>query len=909
MQPKFPQNSDEIILAKLVAPELPSNYVRRPYLFSQFLKGLSRKIVLVSSPAGFGKTTLLSEWYRMLPEHGEDYRTIWVTLDRDDDDSIRFWAHLTASLKKVFPGIGDDVSFSRQPPSEDDEKEVLDRSIIRLSNYLHENAASPGGEFVLFFDNIDALSDHFFAKLVDYFSVYLPSNFRVVAAGSVCPSVSIDYQRMGSVYEFPAGDIAFSRQELTSFMANKYGSAASEQLVQELYSLTQGWATGIRLFSDAVELHELKNMRVLDKNLLYSLVDKYFASFIIKQIEDDCASFLIATSVLERMSAPLCDCLRERDDSHAILADLSEKSFFIEPCQGKAGWYQYHPLFLRWLRTKLFQMRTPQIRELSSRAQDWYEREKLPYDAAKYMLMASDPEMIDNLAAAAHFQRGDTSVSFLSWMCDIPAKSLIHDATLSLYVTRGYLSYGRATDTLKWLSVFQQNLQDGKGEAHGADDVDSSQAADLVIKHIRIKCREFSGHYRECIADYKKLLDAQATINLSLRVLIVHAIAESYERIGEFGLALEYYLQTEAIANLAGSPFFVAFGRYAICWILVHRGELNNAEATCQRALEDCPTDFTLYGALQSLYAYIMVEKNDLKSAEANIRQATRNLSLNRNADMLFEAQIVTASYMAALGNLDEAYRQIVRTVLLVENADIPRAVLLFAYVTQAKLALQRKNVEDAVMVHKKLINCVDPSDLFYVIRTKQLEAFILYDQGDEAALTFIDGLIGEAAEASFNTIVVESLLFKALLLNEQGKKSDALLVLNRAVLLGSRLGLVRPFLDRTMLLRELLHEVVNIRKVDGVNYNFIKNILKSLKVSDIIDKPSKEMAPDATILTRREIEVLDLLNVGMSRQEIAETLGVSHNTIKTHLNSIYSKLGVKNRTEVFKLTHTREDR
>lgn len=907
MQPGSSLKSDEIILAKLTVPELPTNYVRRPYLYDQFRKGMSRRVIFVSSPVGFGKTTLLTEWYQMLSEQKNGYKTSWLTLDNEDSGSFRFWKHLLASLNAMLPDIDENDPYRLLPSSYDDNKEELSRYKIRLSNYLHQNALSRDEEYVLFLDNIDSLSLDAFKEVMNYFLAYFPPNFHVVTAGYDFPTDALDYQYLSSIYEFPTVDLAFSRQELMSFMANRYGNAASEQVIRELYDTTQGWITGIRLFTDAVEPHELRYMRTLDEDILFSQVDKYFSSYVIRQLDEDYLQFIVKTSILDKMNYSLCDYLLNRNDSKEIIADLVEKTFFVKACYTERGCFEYHPLFLRWLRTRLMQMRAPQIRELASRAQDWYELNTRPFAAAKYMLMASDADMIDNLAAAAQFMRDDPNKSFAAWICSEPIDRFPHDATLSLYVTWGYLVNGRADDTLHWLSIFEDNVYGRDKGLMPSMREEDMPPVDLVIEHVKIKCREFNGHYKECIVDYKKLLEAQPTISLSLRVLILHAIAESYERLGEFGLALEYYLQTEAVADLAQAPFFVAFGRYAMSWILARRGELQNAEVTCNRALNDCPPDFTLFGALHALLAFILIEKNELEEADKHIKQAARQLSLNRNADMLFESQVVTAGYTAAIGNLDEAYRQIVRTILLLEHTGMPRAILQFAYYTQAKIALQRNNINELESIHRKLVKKAGSSDLYYVLCAKQIEAYLMFFHGCEEALQTINEVIQESEEENINTITLEGLLLKATILDESGKRSEAILVLNKAIQLGSRLDLMKPFLDNSDFLKELLHEVMNIRKMSGAKYSFLKNILKALKVRTINDEPVVVEAQDDSGLTKREIEVLDLLNVGMSRQEIADALGVSHNTIKTHLNNIYSKLGVKNRSEVFKLMQVSE--
>lgn len=903
MTSKSAHKSPGIILAKLTPPELPPYYIPRPQLYEKFLRYLQWKIILVAAPVGYGKTALLSEWYHRLQNESSDiYNLAWFSLSEDDQHPLRFLKYFTVLAQRIWPDLRWENDF---PQSENDAEDYF----IEFSNYLHLNQDKTNKNTVIFLDNIDEVPAKAVLRLLSLLADYLPANVHVVVGGSMFPSSFVDFNRWDAVCEFPPHELEFTKEESLEFIAKILDKEEVDRsFAVELYELTQGWAAGIRTYAEAVVSGAAIDSGYLDQEAVNPFVDRFFDSCIFKKTSPEIVEFLIETSILDCFSAEMCNYVTQRTDSATIINRLVKQNFFIEACDNEHKWYRYHPLFSKWLRSRFLRLKSDKVRELCFHASEWYEKHHLENEAAKCMLMSCDWDLVEALAASGGFERKDQSVGFLTWTIRIPAEEFPQDSTLSLLATWGYYCAARAPEALSWLAIFEKNRKAENSNEGIKQGQKQTSSTDVMIDFVKIKCKNFDGHYDEAIAGLTGILSSSNQLTPSLRCIIVHALAESYERVGGHAQALEYYLQSEALAELAHSAFFVAFSRYSSCWVYVHQGKMEKAEMICKKALRDCPSDYTLYGALYDLLAYIQIECNQIDLAEDSMKKALRRVSSNRNADMLLEANSVKACLLAAKGEEDEAYRLIVQNVTVAENQGVPRGVLFFAFTTQARIALLRDNIPDAALTNEKLVARIGENDTLYQIKSELIAARIEASVTETAsALMRVGSCIERARAADLESLVLEALILEVVLLSESDQKTRALAQLNEALLLSYQQKVIDPYLREGEPMRVLLHEVVNIRKTNNTIRTSAKIVLQAFSGAYASGYESRPVEPTESSFTKREEDVLALLNAGMSRQEIAETLCVSQNTVKTHIKNIYQKLGVNSRVGAFKATASEE--
>ncbi len=858
---------------------------------------------MVTAPIGYGKTALMSEWYAYLKADGNrSYETAWLTLDAQDSDENRMWRHVFTSLNIAFPHALDDCRSSDGPFSPEDR-------FVRISNRLYEFTSGSDRKHVVFIDNMDVVSPMQQERLLRFMFDYLPSSTCVVVSGSALSPAVVDFHYLDMVYEFPLHDLAFDCEESRELVLSIVGKNAQETTVKTLCDLAQGWVTGLRLLARTL-VHPISDT---DSEPLASigedlLIDNFFTTFIAQEESETLMPFLVETSICDDVCADLCDYITMQADSQKMLGAISARRLFMTAYEDRRGWYHYHPLFLLWLRSKLVRQGSSFVRERAYRASEWFERHGTRGEAAKYMLLASDTEFIENLTAAAGFSRENRQESFLSWACNLDSRRIGQEILPSLFVTWAYYLGGDAVKVRFWLDVFKMATKATPERDVGEGPRGRLAAASHMAELIRIKCNQYEGQYEDTLAELTSFMQEHGDMNLAMQCLSYHALAESCDRVGDFDGAYANYLRSEAIAETANSTFYKTFSRYSLGWIQAFRGDLKLARETCLRALDDCPCDYTLYGALHSLLAYVQIERHELEEAKDNVEFACDRLSSTRNTDMLLEAQAVRAHLLATSGNIDEAYRVIVMAVAPFEGTNVPRGVLLFSYAIRARVALMRNEMNDAAATLVKLTATMGENDVLYKLTSRIVEANILNMQNDGPhALSLLQDVSNQARACGLGLVRLEALLAQAVIQHELNDKCKAYALVYEALRIGAPQQAISVFLDgRGIFLdgREtvvsMLHEIASVRQSGSAERAFAKAILARFSQTESAQTGATTVSLAQAHLTRRELEVLDLLNEGMSRQEMANMLGISVNTIKTHVNNIYAKLGVENHTDAF---------
>jgi ATP/maltotriose-dependent transcriptional regulator MalT len=537
----------------------------------------------------------------------------------------------------------------------------------------------------------------------------------------------------------------------------------------------------------------------------------------------------------------------------------------------------------------------PRIRDLAKRAMQWYEDQGLSDRSVKYLLMTIDSELVLGLTAIDESLPVMDDKAYLAWICSLPPELLISDARLNLLVTWSYVLSGRTEDSRHWLERFLANSK--------------LEASTPMARHVMMKCREMDGEHAQAVEDYRQLLEEHENISPALECIALHALGESYERIGDFRAAQKYYFRTEAVAQLPKSYFFSVFSKYAIARILVLNGEYRRASDECRTMLEKCPVDLTLYGAIFALLAQIQIELFELDTATRSLKQAFLQLSSSLNADMFFEANVVKTRLLLANGRLDDAYRLITQTVLMAQSKRLPRGILQLAYATQSEVSLLCDDIQECEKALDKLRRQTQSDDLLYQLRARLLESqLLLRERNWGAALERAHRVQKLAAPAALGSLVLEAQIRAAVILGTQGQRTSAVRQMNNALITGSAQKIISPFLREGSLVRELVHEIASFRKTSAALRSYAKQILRAF--GETRQPASHSLGPDIVTLrlTKREQEIFKLLTSGLSRQEIADTLVLSRNTVKTHLNAIYRKLDIKSRADALNLVSVLDD-
>ena len=402
--------STPILATKLYIPPPRPQVVRRPRLIERLDEGLHRKLTLISAPAGFGKTMLVSEWLAA-PKGRQERPVAWLSLDERDNDPTRFLAYLVAALQTIAPTMGDGVLavlHSPQPPP-------TESILIAL---LNEITIIPD-KFVLVLDDyhvIDAMAiDHALTFLLEH----LPPAMHLVITTRADPPLPLArYRARGQLTELRATDLRFTESEAADFLKQVMGLNLSAQEIAALESHTEGWIAGLQLAALSMQGHQDVPgfIRAFAGDHRY-IVD-YLVEEVLQRQPDPVRSFLLQTAILDRLRGPLCDAVTGQQGGNARLEALERGNFFVVPLDDKRHWYRYHHLFAEVLAAHLRAEQPDQLSTLHRRASDWYEHNGLPADAIRHALAGEDFARAADLVELAWpaMRRSRQEATFLGWL-------------------------------------------------------------------------------------------------------------------------------------------------------------------------------------------------------------------------------------------------------------------------------------------------------------------------------------------------------------------------------------------------------------------------------------------------------------------------------------------------------------
>ncbi|MEG0990938.1 MAG: LuxR C-terminal-related transcriptional regulator, partial [Gordonibacter sp.] len=553
------------------------------------------------------------------------------------------------------------------------------------------------------------------------------------------------------------------------------------------------------------------------------------------------------------------------------------------------------------LSPELLQLRMEGIRERCSRASEWFHDYGMQDEAAKYLLLASDFDYVANLTeATCSLSREDRRTPYLLWLCRIPSAEFARLPLLCMLSAWTYITNARVVDALRWIARFERSMQ----EPEHVGSLDPS-IVEFSSKCLKMKCNAMEGRGKEALAQCDELLNSGYEIKPSLMSMIYQSLGEAYERIGDMAQAQEIYLQAQASASVDATMHQLLFNSFNFAEVQYYFGEFDDAREGCEKLLQSCPTDFALYGAVCALLARVLLERNEQERAAVLVERSLKRTSHYRHIDMYLEAKMAQTGCLTAKGDLSEAYEAIVEAILYGEQKAVPRAVLLHAYFLQAEIAARRRNLRDLLVIERKFTARVHEEDVHCQLLLLFVQALAKREKGDAVAtLELLEDLVSRARKGRFVCVAVKALAVQAVVMRSVGDESRAYALLGELLALASRHGFVRSILDAGGPLRDLLRDYSTTRKAGAAVRSYVKSLLvefeRELPTSSSGIGGLGAFANDgADPLTPRELEILKLLNMGMTRKEISETLCISVNTAKKHLANIYSKLGANTREEV----------
>jgi LuxR family transcriptional regulator, maltose regulon positive regulatory protein len=572
---------DVLLATKLHLPRTPPGFLPRPRLQERLEEGLARGLLLVCAPAGFGKTTLLAGW-----AHGGRRPVAWLSLDGGDNDPSRFWRHVAAALDRSRPGLAEQLLPLLDPPA----PPSCEGLVAALVNQL---AARPG-ELALVLDDYHLIEAPPVHAALGFLLEHRPPGLRLVLASRADPPLPLARLRArGQLGELRERDLRFTPEEAGGVLAAAVGTGLPDSAVAALTERTEGWVAGLQLA--ALSLRDQPDVAgfVASFSGSHRYVLDYLTEEVLDRQPDEVRDFLLATSILERLSGELCDAVTGRTDGQRTLEQLERANLFLQPLDEVRGWWRVHQLFADLLRARLQQEQPERVPALHHAAAGWCERYGLADEAVRHALAAGDPtwaaRLIERHADGLLLRSEGATVQ--RWLAALPPELVEARPRLLLAEARVALLGGRVEEGQARLDAAERALA-----AAPADDApyqpSAGRAASLLanvpatIALDRAWLAELRGDADLAIASASRALaevgDGEWMLESNANGYL--GIAEWLH--GRLPEAERLLSSTIARWGAAGERYLAVRGCHHLGQVQRARGDLDAALATYRQALE-----------------------------------------------------------------------------------------------------------------------------------------------------------------------------------------------------------------------------------------------------------------------------------------------------------------------------------
>ena len=874
-----------ILATKLYVPPPRSKIVLRPDLIERLNEGLSEncKLTLISASAGFGKTTLVSEWIA-----GLDRPVAWLSLDGGDNDPARFLSYLIKALQTIRTGIGDGLLVALQSP------QPLQIETI-LTSLLNEIALIQG-QFLLVLDDYHSIDSQAVDRSLVFIIEHQPPQMHLVIATREDPQLPLArFRARGQCTELRAADLRFTSAEASEFLNQLMGLNLSEEDVASLETRTEGWIVGLQLAALSMQGHQDTTSFIQSFTGSHHFVLDYLVEEVLGQQPASIQTFLLRTSILERMSGSLCDAilLDPAIPGQETLESLQRANLFIVPLDNERHWYRYHHLFGDLLRKRLGQNLTPEgISELQLQASKWYENNDLMLEAFKHAAAANDVELAGRLMESRKmplYLRG-TATAILNWLESLPKTVL--DARPALWWMQAAMLL-----TIGQLIGVEEKLQATEAALALAAQPDATldeTTRDLIgkIAAARANVAQVQAQTETILIQSRRALEYLHPDNLADRSMATRSLGFAYFIQNDLAGAGRAYAEAYALGQAAGDIVDSSLASIRLAQVQESENQLHMAAGTYQRVLplinEYSPNNAPVaYLGLARIY----YEWNDLDTAEQNVEMS---LQLARQYDQVIDRLIVSEVFLA---QLKLAQRDVTGAMEKILQAEQTSRLKNYTYrlpditYTRAGITLCQGNVAEAAQLVRK-----------YAMPLMQ--ARVLVAQGNPSeALALVEPQRQQAEVKRLPQRLLLVLAVQSVVLLAQGEKDQAVQVLTKALALAEPGGHIRLFLDEGALMAQLLLEAAS----RGVMPEYVTRLLAAFEAEKRESKGKSDPSPAGSLvepLSQRELKILQLIARGLSNREIGERLFLALDTIKGHNRKIFDKLEVQSRTEAVARAH-----
>ncbi|MGW8226239.1 MAG: LuxR C-terminal-related transcriptional regulator [Anaerolineales bacterium] len=886
--------TDVILRTKINSPLLWRESVSRPRLIDQLNESSDQRLILVTAPAGYGKTTLLGEWTRQ-----NNLPSAWLTLDEGDNDPTRFFTYLIAALQTIHEQFA--------VPTLEGLHSTPAPAIESTLNQIINEISSIPEPMVLILDDYQAIESQPIHDAVGYLIEHLLSQLHVVIASRIDPPLPLArWRARGQLAELREADLRFTDGEAAEFFTQTIGLKLENRELEVLASQTEGWAAGLQLAAISIKNSTDKSAFIAEFSGTHEFIVDYLTDEVLDKTPGELREFLLRTSILKQLCADLCDEVTGSQIGAKSLDYLRQNHLFLVSLDTERNWFRYHPLFADLLLKRLMEEQADLVPRLHQRASQWFLRNQDPERAIYHALQAEDYEgalsIIEGIAEVT-LVRSEFTI-FLKWLDAIPAEML---------QTRPRLLVYGATASL--FSVGDAETVEGMLDIAIKADQEKEYAGEVAA--IRAMIATLQGDIQESIERSQYALKTLPEGNNFLRSLVTGNLSVAYVSTGDVENAVELFTNAAKAGEQTGNPLATVMALRRLAEMALLRGDLRQAWDICQRGLEVAVypngKPIPAAGLLMAVQGDILRERNQLPAAEELIRAGVE-LVLRWSELAAVEIYLFLARVKRSMGEPESAQQAIDAARQISERNKASRMAPVIISLFQVRLWLQLGQLAKVEKWEEQYqpfaaYLAAQKFDPKYHRHLLEIEGIVFARlRLAQGKLDQVEKIMGPLYQSAVNLkrtgSVIEILVVKAMAALKMQEMIRAKDLLEDALRIAEPQGYARIFIDEGKPMRELLDLLLeDVRRREtgdaaSVSAEYLNRLLAALIAESVAEKETKprEIAGMAEPLSDRELEVLRFLPTSLTSTEIAQELYISPNTARFHIKNIYGKLGVHQR-------------
>lgn len=901
-----------LIQTKFFPLETGAKFLLRERLVEQISNSLEQaQIVTIIGAAGSGKSVLMSQLFEQIKTHR---KTCWLNFEKDDNDPISFFSYFIAALQETDPDLGDGAS------------KLINADLIcnpeTAFQSLCEDISKASAPIAIFLDDFQYITQAPILAGMSKFIEWLPRNVLLVLTSRSQLSIEVSRRRVnGSLVEIDQRDLSFSTQETQHFLSNMHNLTLDVTDAKSLAASTEGWAAGLQLAGLALKKAGGNKRDVIQQ---FSGSDRALNTYLMETVfgnqPEEVRTFLLKTAPLSRMNAEICSAVSGIEECEKLLEYLQRENMFLIPLDHKQQWFRYHHLFSEFLNQQLQKSDKKAFKETCEKASKWFAENDLNTEAIKYLLAAKHHDRAAELIAVEGVRvaqiMGDHQ-TILSWMQLLPAQYRDGYPQISL--------------NYAWTLLFTRS-------AHRSEEIADEIKAELnrgesckwnltVGERQKLECqtdviKAISYNARDDIAKASKLLQQSLTKWRGADSAQLSALYSSLAYTCIVNLELDKGFEAASKARVlslqSGADYLCVWADWLSAVICIEKGLLNDADGYLNQGQVDADR---LTGKQSHGRAMITLVKAELFCDRGDVEAAANEL----------EKSGWLGTYFAPLEPLFMAYRTQARILAFRNNTAAAGALLKegqelglvsrlprLSYSLAAeeiKLHLRLNAVEDAALIARnwgfredEAQNAsIEPREIPLSLRKEIQARLLIAEQKFGTALSILNGLMKQPLAKQHGRQIVKMRILRAEALWNLERKREAMRELATATAIAAPNNFRLPFLDAGMALVDILSAMNSQRVNNHENQlsntiKFEQSLLASLtgRVIDAADASDEQIREGLlTNLTPREIEIIDLMSSGLNNMQVADTLFVTLPTVKWHMQNIFEKFTLRNRTAV----------